>query len=336
MLRTTCGYYSFFSLSPSGNLYAPSYRSNHQSQPWRWIFARCFRGRPGLNALRSLAPIAFLLMWSSGSIFVKLGLASASVWSFLAIRASGALILLVVFCAVWYRRQFVSVLCIDKRQCMQALTLGLLLQGTYQGFFFLAIADGLAPGTLALILGLQPLLTPLIARERLPFRAYALLALGFAGLVLAIYGARGVGAITPVGVACGLASVLSMTVGSVYQQRLHIHPLPSAIYQNVASSVAFAVIVAIVGWHVQVTPSFILASAWMICVVSVGALLLLLYLLSTESASSVGVLFYLIPIVTMVFDYLVFGTNVSAVTGVGAALVLSSVWLYRRQGHCGK
>jgi drug/metabolite transporter (DMT)-like permease len=285
-----------------------------------------------LNALRALAPIAFLLMWSSGSIFVKLGLASASVWSFLAIRATGALILLLVFSAVWYRRQLLSILRIGKRQTAQALALGLLLQGTYQGFFFLAIADGLSPGTLALILGLQPLLTPLMAREQLQPRAYALLALGFVGLVMAIYGARGVGVVTAGGVAYGLASVLSMTLGSVYQQRFRIHPLPSAIYQNVASSVTFAVIVAIVGWRVQVTPSFVLASAWMICVVSVGALLLLLYLLSTESASSVGVLFYLIPVVTMVFDYLVFGTRVSALTLVGAALVLASVWLYRRQG----
>ena len=47
-----------------------------------------------MNYLERLAPILFLLMWSSGAIFVKMGLENASVWSFLTLRATGAFLLM--------------------------------------------------------------------------------------------------------------------------------------------------------------------------------------------------------------------------------------------------
>jgi len=56
--------------------------------------------------LEKMAPILFLLMWSSGAIFVKLGLQDASVWSFLTLRATGAFVIITLIVIAWRGQQF--------------------------------------------------------------------------------------------------------------------------------------------------------------------------------------------------------------------------------------
>lgn len=279
--------------------------------------------------LSRLAPVLFLFMWSSGAIFVKLGLESASVWSFLALRAGGALLLILLIGSIFFPRPFYRLLLIPKKLILRSLLLGLLLQVAYQSFFFLSIDHHLAPGMLALILGLQPLVTPLFARERIGRREYGVLALGFCGLALAVYGAKDTTTLTVTGVVFGLLAMLAMSTGTAYQKRLAIHPLASAVYQYGASASYFFILVSIQGWQVQLNPPFLLALGWMICMVSVGAVLLLLYMLTKETASKVAVLFYLVPIFTIIFDYCVFGTKITLLTMIGALLVLISIRFYR-------
>lgn len=40
-----------------------------------------------MTKLNTIAPVLFLVMWSSGAVIVKLGLQFSSQWSFLALRA---------------------------------------------------------------------------------------------------------------------------------------------------------------------------------------------------------------------------------------------------------
>ncbi|QTG90825.1 EamA family transporter, partial [Vibrio furnissii] len=56
---------------------------------------------------------------------------------------------------------------------------------------------------------------------------------------------------------------------------------------------------------------------WMSVVVSTGALLLLMLMLKHQSASQVSVLFYCIPVLTILFDYALFGTTLSVMSWVG-------------------
>lgn len=275
-------------------------------------------------------PILFLLMWSSGSIFVKIGLDDASVWSFLAIRAIGSAVILG---AVWVAFNFVGNRPLVSRPSYKSIALvliaGISLQVCYQAFFFLAIDHGLSPGMLAMVLGLQPLLMPIMAGERLTAWGTAAVLLGFVGLVIGVWGSRSLVGFSISGVAFSLLSVLSMSLGAVVQRRVDVHPLLSALMQCLIAAVAFTTIASFAGWEVTPSWKFVMSSLWMVLVVSTGATLLLFYMLSKGSAGKVGVLFYLVPVVTILFDYVVFNAEISWVTAIGALIVVGSVTGFR-------
>ena len=93
----------------------------------------------------------------------------------------------------------------------------------------------------------------------------------------------------------------------------------------------FVVVGYVNGWEVTWTTEFIFSALWMSVVVSVGALLLLMYMIQRESADSVGVLFFAIPILTFLFDYFLFDEKLTLVTFIGIILVATSVVLYRKK-----
>ncbi|WP_313741444.1 DMT family transporter [Pseudomonas sp.] len=289
-----------------------------------------------MNVPERYAPLLFLLMWSSGAIFVKLGLEDASVSVFLTVRAIGATLALGVVCAVIVQRTNMRTLLVLPRPLLlRAMVIGLLIQVGYQAAYFLALDHQLTPGVLAIILGLQPILTPALARERLERASCCYLGLGLAGLIIAILGAREVGAVTAIGVLFGLVSVLAISAGSVMQKRSVIHPIASAFYQTLTASCVFVLALPFTQLALNVTPQFLVAATWMILIVSTCAVLLLFYMLSRKAASQVGVLFYLVPVVTVVLDYIVFGNTISWVTLFGALVIVVAVRRFS-QVHCRK
>lgn len=273
-----------------------------------------------------VAPLLFLLMWSSGAIFVKLGLVSSSVWTFLAIRSTGAMLVLAVVLALGFRSDFRAALTLPRRTIVWAICVGLLLQAGYQGAYFLAIANKLSPGTLTIILGAQPLLTPWVAREKTPWTGKGLLLAGFLGLVLAVAGTRELGDRSILGITFGIVALVAITMGTALQKQVGVPVAHSILWQYIGSVLIFGAIVMAVGWQATPNISFLISAVWMILVVSVGANVLLLYMLSQHKASKIGVVFYFVPIVTMIGEHYIYGTSQSAETLVGAAIVvLSSV-----------
>ncbi|WP_242009710.1 hypothetical protein [Vibrio furnissii] len=146
---------------------------------------RTMRFTPSISLL-TLAPILFLLMWSSGAVMVKLGVAQASVWSFLIARSAISLVLTLLLLRVMRGRWLPRLAHSSRATRWNLLGSGLLLQAGYLSTYFLAISSGLSPGLVTVILGLQPLITPLLARQRQSRRAAGFLLFGFAGLCLAV------------------------------------------------------------------------------------------------------------------------------------------------------
>jgi drug/metabolite transporter (DMT)-like permease len=79
------------------------------------------------------------------------------------------------------------------------------------------------------------------------------------------------------------------------------------------------------------TLSFIVALGWMVLVVSVGATMILYYLLRQRSLTSVTSLFYCVPPVTAVLDYVIFGHLLPALAMLGMAFVVVGLVLVNRQ-----
>ncbi|HEY4143703.1 MAG TPA: DMT family transporter [Pinirhizobacter sp.] len=203
-----------------------------------------------------------------------------------------------------------------------------LLQVVYQAAFFLALAGGLSPGTLAVILGLQPFVTCLAAGDRLDRWRFAALGLGLLGLVMVVWGTRDVDAQAGWAMVLGFAAMTALALGTAFQRRIGGDPLRSATLQSLVSTLVFGGVVAFTGWDAKLNAAFVLSVIWMAVAVSVVATLLLLVMINRQQASRVGILFYMVPVVTACLDYLVFGTTIGWLAVFGAVMVVMSLRLF--------
>jgi drug/metabolite transporter (DMT)-like permease len=115
--------------------------------------------------LASLAPLLFVVLWSTGFIGAKLGLPDCEPLTLLSLRYAAVLVLMGAI-ALATRAPWPA----TPAQWAHIGVAGLLIQAVYLGGVFTAIRLGLPAGVTALVVGLQPLLTALGAglflRER--------------------------------------------------------------------------------------------------------------------------------------------------------------------------
>ncbi len=107
-------------------------------------------------------PGLFVLLWSTGFIGAKLGLPYAEPATFLLVRFSIVVAILLPVCwlarAPWPRA---------PRDAVHMGVAGVMLQAGYLGGVFASIHHGMPAGVSALIAGLQPVLTALLSARML-------------------------------------------------------------------------------------------------------------------------------------------------------------------------
>src|SRR5262252_4219337 len=250
-------------------------------------------------------PLLFVILWSTGFIVAKYGLAYAPPLTFVLYRLVlvAALMGIVALAthATWPA---------TRAEVGHVVIAGWLVHGVYLGGVFVAIASGMSAGMSAMLVGLQPIVTVLLARgwlgERVVPRQWLGLALGLAGVWLVV---RHKVAFTDDGKALTaiLLALAGISVGTLYQKRYcsHVDLRCSAVIQFTGCAIAYAPLVfffehAPVRW----TSEFVFALAWAVIVLSVGAISLLYWLLRHGAASNVARLFYLVPVVTAIMAWL--------------------------------
>ena len=77
--------------------------------------------------------------------------------------------------------------------------------------------------------------------------------------------------------------------------------------------------------HVDWTMEFALAMAWLVLVLSIGAIGLLMLLIRASAVSRVTSLFYLVPAVTALMAWVYFGERLTLSQLAGMALVMLAV-----------
>ncbi|NTZ88828.1 DMT family transporter [Burkholderia metallica] len=260
----------------------------------------------------------FVLLWSSGAIFAELGLRHASAFAFLTARF--ALASLVLLALAFMRKRWLPP---RGERRMAALT-GLLMMGGYSIFYLLALERGIAPGVLATILGVQPILTLAIVERRWQPVRIAGLALSLAGLALVV--GRGVssgtGGLSAAGIACALTALVALTVGSLLQKRVRAAPADVLPLQN---AIGLAPCVAIVPFRpvsFDLSWAFVVPLLWLGIVISVIAQLLFYRLMQRGDLVNVTSLFYLVPVVTTLMDAVWLGNRPEplALAGMGAII----------------
>lgn len=280
----------------------------------RWIHMVSFKRALAAHGATSL----FVLLWSSGAIFAELGLRHASAFAFLTARF--ALASLVLLALAFMRKRWLPP---RGERRMAALT-GLLMMGGYSIFYLLALERGIAPGVLATILGVQPILTLAIVERRWQPVRIAGLALSLAGLALVV--GRGVsggtGGLSAAGVACALTALVALTVGSLLQKRVRAAPADVLPLQN---AIGLALCVAIVPFRpvsFDMNWAFVVPLLWLGIVISVIAQLLFYRLMQRGDLVNVTSLFYLVPVVTTLMDAVWLGNRPEplALAGMGAII----------------
>ncbi|HYE41342.1 MAG TPA: DMT family transporter [Ramlibacter sp.] len=267
----------------------------------------------------------FVLLWSSGALFAKWGLAHAGTFVFLSLRfglALAVLSLLALSRGHW----------LPRREVRRVALTGALLVGGYSVFYLLALDLGLTPGLLATLLGVQPIATLLLTERPLRRSRLAGLALALAGLVVLVLESLLAARVSAAGLLAAFASLACMTAGTLLQKRLDQAPLEVMPLQY---AVALAMCVLLLPlWPVRVEwgAGLALSVLWLGLVISVAATLLLYRLLQHGNVVNVTSLFYLVPAGTAVLDWMVFGNVMAPLAIVGAAGILVGVMLVHRDG----
>ena len=281
-------------------------------------------------------PAVFVLLWSTGFIGAKYGLPYAEPFTFLVLRFA-AVILLLAAVAVLTRAPWPR----DPRLVGHLAVSGILVHGCYLGGVFAAISQGLPSGLVALIVGLQPLLTALVAGpvlgEQVSGRQWLGLALGLAGVSLVV-SSRLVGG-APLGLsgtslACAVLALAGITAATLYQKRYCTGmDLRTGAVIQYAGAAAIMLPAALLTETMQVnwTGDFIFALVWLVLVLSVGAISLLMTLIRLGEAARVASLFYLVPPVTALMAWGLFDERLSPLALAGMALAVLGVALVVRR-----
>jgi drug/metabolite transporter (DMT)-like permease len=285
----------------------------------------------------ALLPALFVVLWSTGFIAARYGLPYAPPLKFLLLRFTLVALLMGAVAlasgAKWPR---------DPRQIAHTAIAAWLVHGLYLGGVFASIAGGMPAGTSAMLVGLQPILTVFLARvwlsERVVARQWMGLLLGLAGVYLVVRHKLGEGAggatLIPI-----IVALVGISVGTLYQKKhaSYVDLRAGAVIQFTACALVYAPVVALTEPQpILFTGAFLFALGWSVIVLSVGAISLLYWLLRRGAAADVARLFYLVPPVTALMAYLLFGEHLGAVAFAGMGLIALGVALARRGSDAGR
>ena len=160
--------------------------------------------------------------------------------------------------------------------------------------------------------------------------------LGFVGVTLVVAqkvvvapeGAAHVAQLVP-----AVLALLGITAGTLYQKRFcpSFDLRTGSIVQFVPCLVAtLAVAAATETMEVHWSPRFAFALAWLVLVLSLGAVSLLNLLIRRGSAVNVASLFYLTPPTTAVMAWVLFDETLTAPAIAGMGIAALGVWMARK------
>ncbi len=276
----------------------------------------------------AVAPAGFVLLWSTGFIGAKFGLPYVEPLTFLSLRFGFVFPMLALF-ALLVRAEWPRGAAIWHNAVS-----GILLHGLYLSGVFIAIHRGMPAGIAALMVGLQPILTSTLASRWLgetvrPLQ-WAGLVLGLVGVYFVVEGRFGEGQSSWLAWVTITVALIGVTVGTLYQKRHGGGDLRGAMPIQYAAALVFCGIGALVFETrvVQWTGEFVFALGWLSLVLSWGAIYLFYWLIRRTTATKLVSLFYLVPPVTALMSYFLFGERLEPLAlagmvacGVGVFLV---------------
>lgn len=282
-------------------------------------------------------PPVFVLIWSTGFIVARYGMPYAPPISFLSLRYALSVLSFGLWVllsrAAWPR---------GRAQWLHLAVTGVLMHAGYLGGVWAAVKSGMGAGTIALLVGLQPVLTAVWisvtsasgeGESRVSRRQWLGLALGLSGLLLVVWRKLGAGELTAWNLSLAAFALLCITAGTLYQKRF-VAPCDvrtANTVQLLAALVVSLPIAMLEHESIVFHPHLIGALAWSVIGLTLGGSSLLYLLIQRGAATRVTSLLYLVPPTTALMAWALFGESITpamvlgmALTAVGVALVVRS------------
>jgi drug/metabolite transporter (DMT)-like permease len=212
---------------------------------------------------------------------------------------------------------------------------GVLMQFGYLAGCWMATAQGMPAGVVALIVNLQPVLTAVLGfwvGEQVSRRQWAGLALGFVGVALVLstkLGAANYGAMGWVTVVLAGGALVSMTIGTLYQKRFC--PGIDARASQVVQFAASLLVSAPLAWAFETQPvvwgaPFWGALAFSVVILSGVGISLLLWMIERGQAVQVTGYMYWVPPISSLMAWFMFDERLSPLAWLGFVCVALGVW----------
>lgn len=278
-------------------------------------------------------PAVFVAIWSTGFVVARFAMPHAPPMKFLALRYLLSVLVLGLWVA-WSKAQWPAM----RRQWLHLAVVGVLMQAGYLGGVWSAVKMGMGAGLVALLVGLQPVLTALWLSSRggyISVRQWVGLLLGFVGLALVVWQKLGYGEIGVPHLLLAMLALASITIGTLYQKRFLL-PCDVRTASWVQLSAAFAVTLPLalleqdaIDWH----PHLLGALLWSVLILTLGGSSLLYLLIQRGAAAEVTSLMYLVPPTTALMAWLLFAEAITPATVAGTLITAMAVALVVRGSH---
>ena len=287
-------------------------------------------------ALARAMPWVFVLIWSTGFIVARYGMAHAPPLGFLALRYALSIACFGIW-VVWSRPSWPR----GRMQALHLAVVGVLMQAGYLGGVWSAVKAGMGAGTVALLVGLQPVLTALWLTRHpaqgvhagsagtVSGRQWAGLGLGLLGVVLVLGHKLGGGELTPRTFALALLALLCITSGTLYQKRF-VKPCDVRTANLLQLVAALAVTLPLARMEtdpIVFHPQLFGALAWSVVGLTLGGSSLLYLLIQRGAATEVSSLMYLVPPCTALLAWALFDELFTPTMLFGLALTAAGVAL---------
>ncbi len=283
-----------------------------------------------MHGFKRLLPATFVVLWATGFIGARYAMPWAEPFAFLAARFVLAAVLLAAVIALLGSGRA------TREEAFHAVVAGILMHGVYLGGVFWAIHRGMPAGLSALIVGLQPLITAILAGrllgEAILPRHWLGLAAGFVGVVIVLWpklGALG-GGVTAATLAASIVAVIGMSAGTIWQKRFASggNLVAATFWQYVGGAAIMALAsLAFETRTVTINGELVFALVWLVLVLSIGAIFLLMVMIRDGEMSKVASVFYLVPGVTAIMAWALFGERLDPLQVAGLLIATFGVAL---------
>jgi len=269
----------------------------------------------------------FVIIWSTGFVIARLAMPYVEPATFLFWRFAGVLAAMAALSLMW------KMTWPSRSQMKHIAIAGIMLQFGYVMGVWIAVRMGMTAGLVALIVGLQPILTAWFAAwvsERVTPRQWLGLAFGFAGVALVVASKVGLLHIPLMSYLLAVVALLSITFGTIYQKKYcPVFDLRAgtAIQFGVSAVLSFFCMLFFETGVMVWNPPVIGALLWAIFPISIGSISLLFMMIRKGAATKVTSFLYLVPPTTAIMAWMLFDEPFTALMAIGLGLTMTGVVL---------